>query len=234
MSRRRKKSREQEHPHADPRLALASADAFRAWSRPFLQRLAGLHMDAANQEAAKDIGGLVASVTTLALSIELYLKALWMLLAITPAHRSAFGKGAPGRHNLWTLYKRLPLGLRKSIESMYERVPEPPVTEGVAFHAQIAPADLAGADTSKSPTPPDNSIAGILKRSSDAFLTWRYLHESGRPGRVVTLHYEFHFLGLIADSLRAHAQDGITKLDEYRVRQQAQIKETQDTTPPTP
>jgi hypothetical protein len=55
------------HLNADPRLALASADGFRACSRLFLQRLAGLPMGTANQEGAKDIGGLVASATTRAL-----------------------------------------------------------------------------------------------------------------------------------------------------------------------
>jgi hypothetical protein len=193
----------------DPELALASADAFRACSRPFLQRLAGLDMATANEVASKDFGNLVASATTLALSIELYLKVLSILLSATPAHRDAFAKQPIG-HDLWALYNRLPLGLQKSIEELYQKVPARPETEAVAFHAHVG-LDGMTATPSPSKSPPDNSIRGILKRSRDAFEVWRYFHECWRPGQVVTVHYEFHFLGLIADSLRVHAQDGTRK-----------------------
>ena len=65
-------------------LVFLSADAFRACSRPFRQKVAGLSIDAAIAKAIKDFGGLVASATTLALSVELYLKALRMVMGLAP------------------------------------------------------------------------------------------------------------------------------------------------------
>ena len=83
-----------------------SADAFRACSRPFRQKVAGLSIDAAKTEATKDLGGLVASATNLALSVELYLKALRMPTGLAPNRT----------HALDELYADLPQDLRESVE----------------------------------------------------------------------------------------------------------------------
>lgn len=209
MSRKSKTNR-REHParHADPRLALASADAFRACSRPFLQHVTAKtwQVNAVNQEAAKDVGGLVGSATNLALSVELYLKALWIL----------HGSRVPETHHLWTLYKHLRPDLRSLIEDHYNTIPKRPDDEAIAFQFQIAPTGTVWAEDP--PFVRDDSLPGVLKRSSDAFLTWRYFYEAGRPGRTVFLEYDFHFLGLVADVLRGYVQAGVEELDERRRR----------------
>ncbi len=109
-------------------LVFLSADAFRACSRPLRQKVTGLSIDAAIAEAIKDLGGLVASATNLALSVELYLKGLRMATGL-----------APNRiHALDELYADLPKDLRQSIEATYEATPKPaPVGKDIALDLSI-------------------------------------------------------------------------------------------------
>lgn len=75
----------------------------------------------------------MASATNIALAIELYLKALWILVA----------KRVPNEHNLWTLYKHLPQDLRQKIEEAYSQVPTRPEFEAVALEIVVAPPGCA-------------------------------------------------------------------------------------------
>src|SRR4030095_2840766 len=54
------------------------------------------------------------------------------------------------------------------------------------------------------PLEPDHSLPSVLQRSSAVFETWRYLYEAGELGKV-NPRYEFHYLGVAADVLHAHA-----------------------------
>ena len=154
-------------------LVFLSADAFRACSRPFRQKVAGLSIDAAIAEAIKDFGGLVASATNLALSVELYLKAL----------RMATGR-APNRiHDLGELYGDLPQDLRQSVEAAYEATPTPaPVGEAIAQDLSIKRKDGPEEVRPPKPVKPDHSLSSVLQRSSVVFETWRYLYEAGELG----------------------------------------------------
>ena len=96
-------------------MVFLSADAFRTCSHPFRQKVAGLSIDAAIAEAIKDFGGLAASATNLALSVELYLKGLRMATALVPNRI----------HALDELYADLPKDLHQSIEAAYEATPKP-------------------------------------------------------------------------------------------------------------
>jgi len=176
-------------------LVFLSADAFRACSRPFRQKVAGLSIDAAIAEAIKDFGGLVASATTLALSVELYLKALRMVTGLAPIRTHALGE----------LYADLPQDLRQSVEAAYEATPKPaPVGEAIALDLSIKRKDGPEEVSPPKTVKPDQSLASVLQRSSALFETWRYLYEAGELGKV-NPRYEFHYLGVAADVLHAHA-----------------------------
>src|SRR5712691_3540260 len=88
----------------DPALAVATADAFRKLSGPFIERVAGRGWEA-RDIAAQDIPGMIASATALAFAVELYLKALCIITRRQPL---------PGGHNLWVLYRALHDDVRSS------------------------------------------------------------------------------------------------------------------------
>jgi hypothetical protein len=203
VARRKKQQPPQPLDLQDVVTLLLSADAFRECSRPFRQKVAGLRTDAASAEASKDLGGMVASATNLALSVELYLKALRMVSGL-PENPT---------HNLHTLYTELPLDLRQSAEAVYEAKPKPnPAGEAIGM-----------AITRPKNTPPpkigtDYSLPSILDRSSAVFETWRYPHEADKPGKA-RQRYEFHYLGVAADVLHEHV---VYAVEELKRRLQAQ------------
>jgi HEPN domain-containing protein len=170
-----------------------SADAFRALSRPFRQTVAGLNIDAAKIEATKDMGGLVASATNLALSVELYLKALRMPTGLSPNQT----------HNLDELYAELPRDLRQSVEAAYEATAKPAPDSVIALNLPIKRKDGPEVRPPE-PVGPDHSLPAVLQRSRRLFETWRYLYETAASGKVFQ-PYEFHYLGVAADVLHLHA-----------------------------
>jgi len=191
--------------------ALVVADSFRTLSDAFIHRI-GDDLNEAPQRVSSDIGGLVASATTLALALELYLKALSILANLR----------VPETHHLWTLYKRLPNDLMQSVEAQYNHINSSFRPEKVVEHIL-----RLGVSTKPDEIPDDNDDTGwpntsnvdlksVLVRSSDAFVTWRYLHESGRKGKMIYHPYEFRRLGLICDVVRRHVVDST-----YRIHKQS-------------
>jgi hypothetical protein len=175
-------------------MAFRSADAFRASSRPFRQKIAGLQNKSVAREANNDVGGMIASAVTLALSVELYLKTLQMI------------SGPPNQgHELHKLYAALPNDLRQSIEAAYEATPKP-APEEPAF-LEFSVAREGGPSEARPPKAEkvDHSLLAVLERSSRVFERWRYLYEAGESERVND-PYEFHYLGVAADVLHSHAE----------------------------
>lgn len=183
----------------DAGFAIVAADAFLEQSQPFLQRI-GRDIETAHERAVRDIGGMIASATSLALAVELYLKALRLLV----------GLRAPRYHDLWALFTALPQDLKDSVEQYYISLGGP---QGADIHTlnvklSVGPfreEQLAESDRKKTGRAQDNSLKSVLKRSKDAFQTWRYLYERGNPAAISTFHYEFHYLGAAANAVRAHA-----------------------------
>jgi hypothetical protein len=91
----------------DAGTATLVGDALFAHAQAFVQSVEP-DINAANVKARDNMGGLIASATMLALSLELYLKAL----------RMRFGLPVPKIHELWKLYFDLPQQARESIEKL--------------------------------------------------------------------------------------------------------------------
>jgi hypothetical protein len=71
------------------------------------------------------------------------------------------------------------------------------------------------------PVPRDKTPPGVLKRSGDAFVTWRYMYARGQPERAVRLDFEFHCFDVIAAVLRLYVENGVNQYKEkLRLRTQ--------------
>src|SRR5882724_1670116 len=205
MPRRKKKPM---LPPQDPakhlaiRVAVLSADGFRACALPLVRKLSGMSVHEAPRYAGDHLDEVVVAATTLALSIELYLKTLSMLVGETP----------PDIHLLWALYKNLPQNLKTSIEAAYQGLPAHPDGMAAGVGVDLAPI---GPWTPSQTSITDWSLREVLKRSSDVFVTWRYFHQVPKPGKPSRLAFEFFHLDAIADILKAHT---VQALGGYVVR----------------
>lgn len=118
----------------------------------------------------------------------------------------------PKSHDLLSLYRDLPQSMTIPIEDLYEKTKRTAIGKNAAFELAIAcgpvtPEVIRQWDSKKSNPPSDNSLKAVLARStrsSDAFQTWRYLHEGGRDGELMIYVYEFARLNAAAKCMRAH------------------------------
>jgi len=182
----------------DPKTALAAADSFRRHSNSFIRKT-GTNMKNAHKKAVNNLGELIASATMLALSLELYLKALRMILDLSIPHT----------HHLWSLYKTLPKEVKDSIETDYDNDKLNRDVCGYVDTFQIAIwVDGLGTNPPDRPDELDDleqiDLKSVLVRSSDAFKTWRYMHEGGKVGQYAYYNYEFARLELICNVVRSH------------------------------
>ena len=187
-------------------LAINTADAFWGHSRPFLERV-GRDITTAHERAIRDVGGMVASATNLAFSIEMYLKALRVLSGIAVI----------ASHDLWALYKTLPLHMKTSIESRYSSLGSVPQNDVHTLELQVSIGPFcenqeAGGGSNNPGIREGNSLESVMKRNKDVFQTWRYIYERGTVGKICEFRYEFYFLDNVAKVLRSEAVSTINKL----------------------
>ena len=140
------------------------------------------------------IGALIASATTLALGVELYLKALRMRASLP----------IPKTHHLFALYQDIPQEMKIPIEDLYEKTRPTVIGKTAGFEICIecgsVPPEVIKQWQEKTSNPkPDNSFKAVLERSSDAFQTWRYLHEGGRDGELMVYSFDLGCLTAAAN-----------------------------------
>ena len=182
---------------ADVATAVASGDAFLSHAQRFWA-LVEQDPDHAEEIAQKHIGELIASATTIALAIELYLKAL-LLQA---------GQPAPKTHDLPELYQALPSKLRQTVESTYDqrrRTENDDELAGLSVH--IARRGMSEQSFDRPAGPPSMKLSALLKRNSNAFSTWRYLFAHGPTNSGAPLSYEYVRLVFAARAVRARLQE---------------------------
>ena len=92
-----KRKQVQNPPKYNIGVAILAGDAFFALSEPFTKEMLGKDIDPPPQITGQFISALIASATTLALGVELYLKAL----------RMQAGLPIPKTHHLLSLYRGL-------------------------------------------------------------------------------------------------------------------------------
>ena len=178
--------------NADIPAAIASADAFLSHATQFW---AMVQKDPKNagEIASKNIGELVVSATSLSLAIELYLKALLLVL----------GQPTPKVHDLPVLLGATPAKARQDIEAEYSRLraaEDPDGSSGVSLHV----VRKGGIVPSFGPATATlgMSLDSVLRRNATAFQTWRYLFANGPTLNESPLRFEYLRLWFAARSAR--------------------------------
>lgn len=175
-------------------LALKSAKGFYQQAIPFLKVIG---VDGKSHERAlADLGGLIASATAMALSIELYLKTLRILMR----------QSVPQDHNLWTIYKKLPEQLKKTInESFRSRVSAENPLALQSLEICMVRNGQKRPNNASQKLPTDDylklTVKDILKRSRDAFTNWRYLYEQPSDQHSIFLQYDYVYQSILAKTL---------------------------------
>jgi hypothetical protein len=188
MSQKRPRSK----PVGDRHVAILAAEAFRASSAIFTATLPDDPAQAV-QIASKNIGGLIASATSRALAVELYLKAL----------RIALGLPVPTTHHLWSLYKSIPSEHKFGVEEIYDSYNAGIGLRILGLNIMVeVEEDPVPVEERKPPPYDGEDLKSVLLRSSDAFVNWRYLHQGGRPGEPMYYTYDFRRLDFVCDALR--------------------------------
>jgi hypothetical protein len=177
---------------ADVGAALLSGDAFFRHAQEFIAHTTSDPATSQNRAAA-NLGEFIASATNLALSIEIYLKALLL----------QSGQPAPKTHELSDLFSKLPQDFQKVVEAAYEQLRQTEVDrETAAFALHIAAPGPQTPRFGSSSATQDNSVKGVLQRGASAFVTWRYLFAHSITPDGAPLMYEFARLSFAARAIR--------------------------------
>jgi hypothetical protein len=178
-------------------MVLEEAHAFAECARPFLVTVEDDNVNRIGR------GELIASAANLALALELYLKALWMLEGRTPP------KGPRG-HDLAMLYEGLPADLRGELETRFDTINNRTGVRRRAFRVGVIPPEQ------ERPAPSSgsrvNSLPLILERARNDYTTWRYLHEHSRSGELETWDFEYLGLSIARDVLATTADERVRAL----------------------
>lgn len=173
----------------DYKVAFHSADAFLKNSKLFIHQLD--HLEAPNEKtnyAKNNLADLFVSATNLALSIELFLKCLSMIL----------NKKYIESHNLDKLYYEIPLIFRTdSIEKHYKDEGGLKKYHSIDIQAKKNQAPSKGMSKKK----PNLEVRKVLARNQNAFVTWRYLFDM-KEKNMIELKFEYYSLVLIAETLK--------------------------------
>lgn len=185
--------------HLDFRFAASIGNAYFELARPLLASLTR-DLDP-KAPPVVDASLVFSSATNIALALELYLKAIQIGLRMHP----------PETHDLWDLYKRLPVNTKASLESAFnaKRAALSPTANCemqicIQRGPESAPPDEFPRDASKS-----NDLRALLKRSRRMFVAWRYVYESVAPMQTYAFFtFEHAHLRLACETLIEFLQRG--------------------------
>jgi len=158
--------------------ALVCGEAFQRLAEEFITRIGAIKKKS-SQDMSNELGDLVACATNIGFAIELYLKALLILMDLPVSQV----------HDLRALYDKIPQPVRAIIESVYDTA-MPDEMRQLRGRASITLAKgpleepIWDDYTKVSLTLPD-----LLARSKDIFVSWRYIFEFTKPEDSP---YQFH------------------------------------------
>jgi CheY-like chemotaxis protein len=164
--------------HSQVQAALACGEAFQRLTEELISKI-GSTKEESSQAMSNELADIVACAANLAFAIELYLKALLILLDLE----------VPQVHNLRVLYDKIPQKVRELVESVYDTAwPD----QARQLHGRVS-ITLAKGPLSK-PQWDDYikksfALPDLLSRSKNIFQSWRYIFEFRQPNDS---SYQFH------------------------------------------
>lgn len=112
-------------------------------------------------------------------------------------------KGPQG-HQLSALFEGLSEDLKDSIETQYSKAPNRP--SGMGSTCRVTATEtvlrIEVRDTPSNRKTDSRSLRGVLRRSEDVFVSWRYFHEIPKPASDI-INFEFFDLNAIAEILKS-------------------------------
>lgn len=171
-------------------MAYQIADAFFAVAEPYLLKLEE-SVPTGGPATILDATLLPVAAVNLGFALELYLKSLRLLVGL-PDHDT---------HQLWPLYKTLPVETKAEIERLYEALVgqrQPGSLYVLDIIVEAAPLDAADVlpQFSKRTEPLKTDVANVLRRSTNLFTAWRYTHESVKGNARFSDEHSFEYVAL--------------------------------------
>jgi len=181
-------------------MAFRVGQAFHAVARPVLLGLAG-GLQEGPEFAAGSTADVSVAVTNLGFALELYLKSI----------RAWIGLDVPDTHDLWVLYKSIPIDIKNRVEHIYNSAVE--ARDPKTMFTLYAMIEASPDGPSKQPTFPElpslrKDASNVLRRAKSLAVSWRYPHDSVKQGqRYSEVNcFEHSHLSILADSLVAFIQ----------------------------
>ncbi len=168
----------------DYNVAARSAEAFQIVGSRLLVDLRKTIPEGSAKAVPAEIGSAVCAATNLALSLELFMKATYVIDGRTP----------PKGHNLLALFDGLPDDVKAEVTRIYDsllrEIPRP-----VEASLTIVVGDQESPEWEEVLEAPMD-IESVLRSSRDAFVDWRYLFEVSIPSKQKWQWHRFEHLGL--------------------------------------
>lgn len=164
--------------HSEIQVALTCGEAFQRLAEELIPRI-GSTKEESSQAMSNELGDIVVCAANLAFAIELYLKALLMLL----------DSPVPQVHDLRVLYDKISQQVRELIEHVYDaKWPE----QARQLHGRVSVTLAKG--PREEPlwddyTKESLALPDLLARSKNLFQSWRYIFEFCQPNDS---SYQFH------------------------------------------
>lgn len=188
--------------YSEVQAALTCGEAFQRLAEELIPRI-GSTKEESSQAMSNELGGIVVCAANLAFAIELYLKALLMLLDLKVAQV----------HNLRVLYDRIPQSVRELIESVYETA-WPDQARQLRGRVSIT---LAKGPREEPPWDDYNkeslTLPDLLARSKNLFQSWRYIFEFRQPNDSSYQFHQFEYglLWCAAEAIKAEIKVRLAK-----------------------
>ena len=178
----------------DSNLSLLTAKGFYDQAIPFLEKIDS--RSNYHELALADLGGLIASATTMALSLEIYIKTLYIMSNVNVPHN----------HNLWRLFEGLPSNIKDHAIQIYnakKSIEKPENLRGIQIklteNSRVPQKiDIDDEDLNRTLS---MDLESILKKSEDAFINWRYLYEQPEQNKPLILQYDFVCMAILVKTL---------------------------------
>ena len=177
--------------------AFSVGEAFYEVARPVLEGLSsGLQQGA--DHAATSGASLGVAVTNLGFALEMYLKALRLLVGVE----------VPENHDLWVLYKSLPIEVKEAVETRHDELVGARDATSIFTLSFLVEAAAEGRwEEPKIPRKESGrtDVPNLLRRAGRLAVTWRYPHDAVPAGQRFSpvQSFEHTLLGLFKEALTA-------------------------------